>query len=278
MVRQARWIGWIIVLAAVIAVGLGVAGITDDERPALTRVEAGLRDLLAPLQTGITVVWRSLEDTWGAFVAYEELQQENAALRNQLRQLATENSLLAEYRLENMRLRRLLGLQEEMAGQYQLLAAEVIGRRVPTWYTSLELNRGLADGAAVGMAVVNEDGLVGRVAAVSQHTAEVHLLTSPQVGVAAMAQDSRVPGVVQGGREAGLLEMIHLPHDAPIQVGEIVVSSGWGGVFPPGLRIGTVKEIIPDPNGLMKKAVLEPAADIDRVEEAFIITGVTGGD
>lgn len=278
MVRQARWIGWIIVLAAVIAIGLGVAGITGDERPALTRVEAGLRDLLAPLQTGITVVWRSLEDTWGAFVAYEELQQENAALRNQLRQLAAENSLLAEYRLENMRLRRLLGLQEEMAGQYQLLAAEVIGRRVPTWYTSLELNRGLADGAAAGMAVVNEDGLVGRVAAVSQHTAEVHLLTSPQVGVAAMAQDSRVPGVVQGGREAGLLEMIHLPHDALIQVGEIVVSSGWGGVFPPGLRIGTVKEIIPDPNGLMKKAVLEPAADIDRVEEAFIITGVTGGD
>lgn len=124
------------------------------------------------------------------------------------------------------------------------------------------------------MPVINESGLVGRVINVTSHTSEVLLILDREGAVGAMVQQTRIPGVVEGlGSPTDQLQMIHIAQDAPVKVNQVVITSGYGGIFPKGLRIGYVKEIFPEGNGLMKRAVLQPFVDFDRLEEIMVITG-----
>jgi rod shape-determining protein MreC len=125
------------------------------------------------------------------------------------------------------------------------------------------------------MPVINEQGLVGRIINVTNSTAEVLLIMDREGAVGALVQQTRVPGVVEGlGPNSSQLQMLHIAVDAPISVNQVVVTSGYGGKFPKGLRIGYVTEIIPQGDGLMKKAIIQPFVDFGRLEEIMVVTGV----
>lgn len=266
--HRRRIIWWLVVLVGLLL----LARATAAPLPGVGFLQRLVYEAMAPLQRGTAVAAGWIADASGAFTAYRELQQENEALQTQIRELLAENSVMTEYRLENLRLRQMLGFKEAAKGNYDLLAAKVVARSPSAWNLSLVLDRGKADGVSPDQAVITAEGLVGRTGTVGENTAEVRLLTDPEVAVAAMVQVSRVPGVVQGRQDgSGRLEMIHLPHDAPVRPQQTVVSSGWGGVFPPGLRIGYIIEVVPEPNGLMEKAIIQPFADLNRLEEVFVV-------
>jgi len=248
---------------------------TGFERPFLNSTEAFFRELLAPVQGAVMKAASKVDSFFNAAFSFMKLRSENERLKKVIEDLKEENAVLKEYREENIRLKRLLDLKETLNEHYSLTAARVIGRNPENWYSTLTIDKGFRDGIRKNMPVISDRGLVGRIASVSANTSEVLLITDREGAVAAMIQQTRTPGVVEGlGPNTDELQLIHLPYDAPVGKNQVVITSGLGGVFPKGLRIGYVKGVYPEANGLMKRAVIEPFVDFDRLEEVMIITGV----
>jgi len=125
------------------------------------------------------------------------------------------------------------------------------------------------------MVVVTERGLVGIISTVSPHSSQVLLITDPRLAVSALIQRTRDPGTVgiveSFSEDPAYLKISYLPPEAKIQPGDVVITSGLGGVFPKGLVIGTIKEVLPDPSGMILSALIEPRVNFNRLEEVLII-------
>lgn len=249
--------------------------LTGFERPHISQGEAVLRNLIAPLQSGVMVIGQKTDNFLSQVFAYTKTRQENERLQKEIDRLTEENSILIEYRQENARLRKLLGLEETIGNSFSLTAARVTARELDNLHQTLTIDKGFRHGIRKDMAVINEQGLIGRIINVTDRTSEVLLILDRQGAVGAIVQQTRVPGVVEGlGPNSNKLQMIHISIDSPINVNQVVITSGFGGKFPKGLRIGYVKEVIPEGNGLMKRAVIQPFVDFGRLEEILVVTGV----
>lgn len=248
---------------------------TASDRGQLSRFEKAIRDGLTPIQTGFTFLLKGTQSFVSHFAEVDLLLSENEELRQQRGTLLFENNQLRENSQEVQRLRTLLDF-EEANPQYELIGAAIIARGPSNWYDTLIVNRGTTAGVAKNMVVINPEGLVGRVAAVTKETAEVMLITNREgpAGAMVLIQENRIPGVVEGtGNGSDALVIRHIPYDAPVETGQYVVTSGLGEFFPKGIRIGTVQGIDSEaePSGLQKSAIVKPAVDFDRLEEVFII-------
>lgn len=206
-------------------------------------------------------------------ISRSDLIEQKAVLTAEVAQLKGKINRLNEVELENSRLRGLLKMKENLSSQWQTVTARVIARDAGNWYQTVTINRGMNDGLKKGLAVINQDGLVGQIISVSGSTAEVLLILDKDGAVSVLDQLSRTPGVVEGvDNPRGFLRMIHVPQDAVLRENEIIISSGLGGLFPPGLRIGYVVSVQAEPNGLMKQAIVRPFVDFERLEEVLVLT------
>ena len=195
----------------------------------------------------------------------EDLRHDNDVLRQQVR-------ALSETGRENLRLLQLLNLKEHTI--YRNVTARVIGRDASNWWKSIQIDRGINDGIRNDMPVLNADGLIGKTISVSRGEARVLLLVDPNCKVSALLQDSREPGVVSG-REAAFRArcvMTYVNRDTKIKPGEVVITSGLGGIFPKGILIGTVTHSqINKQTGMYQDVDIAPAADFQRLEEVSVI-------
>ncbi|MBC9783906.1 rod shape-determining protein MreC [Heliobacterium chlorum] len=258
-----------------VAAGLGLLRITSGDRGDTTWAERLIQTILTPLQASVSFVTRETGSIGQAVVNYKQVQEENEKLLRENGDLQRENGLLRQNQLENLRLKELLQFKEEKQGNYQLLSARVIARDPNTWFHSLTLDRGSADGITKDMVVINNDGLIGHVTSVTSHSCQVLLIIDREGPVPGMLQTSREPGIVETKADgSGLLQMVHLRRDAAVQEGQLVLTSGLGTLYPKGLSVGYVVSIEPEPNGLTKRASLRTAVDFQRLEEVFIIQKV----
>jgi rod shape-determining protein MreC len=196
-----------------------------------------------------------------------ELRGENDVLRQQVR-------ALSETGRENIRLRQLLDLKEHTA--FHTISARVIGRDASNWYKSIQIDRGSSDGIRVNTAVLNADGLIGKIIAVTKGEARVLLLTDQNCKVSALLQDTREPGVASGIDAAFTFSprcaMTYVNRDAKVRVSEAVITSGLGGVFPKGIHIGTVTRAqLNKQTGMYQDVEIKPAVDFRRLEEVIVI-------
>lgn len=202
-----------------------------------------------------------------------QLQAANQALRAENTRLRQLLHAVEETEAENLRLQTLLALKQRPG--VTTVAARVIGRDASNWWQSLQLDRGSADGVVVNQPVLTADGLVGKTIEVSRSESRVLLVLDPNCMVSALLQDTREPGVV-AGRAAAFqsrprCEMRYVNRAATVTKGTAVISSGLGGIFPKGIRIGTVvNSRLDDETGLYQTLELEPAVDFNRLEEALI--------
>jgi len=207
---------------------------------------------------------------------YIPLVKSRRDLANQNRELRAANDLLRqqlrafdENVAENLRLNQKLAFKERQ--QFRTIGARVIGRDASNWYRSLQIDRGANDGLHPDLAVLNADGLIGKITAVTAGEARVLLLTDPSCKVSALLQGSREPGIVAGTATAGL-QMTYISRTAIIHLNEPVISAGLGGVFPKGILIGTaVKGRLDPQTGLYQTLELKPAVDYRRLEEVVVI-------
>jgi rod shape-determining protein MreC len=210
---------------------------------------------------------------------FDALQQQNEKLRNTV-------AALEEQRLENVRLQSLVNLSQ--AVKLKAIGARVIGR--PTqWDRVITLDRGTADGIRDGMPVVGSlgvlapqateasaaGGLIGQTTQVTAHSARVRLVTDQNSGgVAAMIQANRAEGIVHGAID-GALSLDFISHDATAKVGDVVITSGMGGVYPKGLLVGEITKVSNLPSALYQDITVFPAANLSSLEEALILVGAS---
>ena len=241
------------------------------EAPATSQ---GLTLILSPFQSAVSWVGNKLGFITTTVHDVMTVHEQNKQLRVEVEQLRAQNLEASEFAAENQRLRALLDYKDA-AKQFDLLAARVIGRESATWTSMVVINRGLADGLAVDMAVVTSMGLVGHLSEVGLNSSKVQLILDPRSSVGTLVQrpESRVAGIVEGDMNNPTMpRMVNIPKDADVQVGDVIVTSGFGGVYPKGIVVGHVKEVKNDEGGLLKYGVLETTVNFQKLEDVAVIT------
>jgi rod shape-determining protein MreC len=197
-----------------------------------------------------------------------QLEKENEILRRTNVDLADEVNQLREARLENIRLRRLLGLKETTT--YHLIPAKVVGKTLNLLRNTITLNAGERDGIAPGMPIVTDAGLVGKVAATSGNYAIGQIILNSDFRASARVQRSRVDGILawEGGQYS-LLKNVAKTLD--VKVGDMVETSDYSSLFPPNIRIGVIASVTEQPGSLFKRIEVENAVDFATLEEVFVI-------
>jgi len=196
------------------------------------------------------------------------VQEENREYHEALVEVSVRLSMLEEARLENDRLRDILGFDPPPT--YTLLPAEVVsitGEIVPV---SATINRGAEDSVFVNQPIINQDGLIGRVSTVMPHYATIQLLTDPANRVASRLVTSRDMGIAKYVVGEGLI-LDNFPVQAEVREGDRVVSSGLGGVYPAGLKVGAVRSVFREEEAVFTTVHLDPAVDFLRLDELFIL-------
>ncbi len=195
------------------------------------------------------------------------------ALKTQNDQLKARLARLEEARLENERIRELVKFAQ--AQDYKTLGCRVIGRPSNSWERSIVLDRGTGDGVEVGAAVFAAGGLVGQVTEATRGSAKVRLVTDGSSGVAVMVQRTRAEGVVRGSIE-GRLSLDFVGKETLPVKGDVVVTSGMGGVFPKGLVVGDVTEVAAPQADLFPKVTVASRVAIGHIEEVLVMVGSQG--
>lgn len=261
----------------VLVVLVSLALLTLEGRNRETR---GPGDLIArvttPLQSGLAKLQRGAVSVWTVYLDWKQFRQENRELRGEVERLRLATLQVREIQDENLRLRRLLELRDRLP--LTTLAGEVIAKEWSGWVRSLVVNRGRRDGIVRMTPVIAPEGLVGRVAEVRAGTAVVQLLNDPSSSVGAMVQRTRMPGVVEGEPGGGLRLKFLSRDGGGVQVGDLIVTSGLGGLFPKGIPIGWVGAAEGRGSALFQYARLNPVADLARVEEVLLLTGQVPDD
>ncbi|MDD4237617.1 MAG: rod shape-determining protein MreC [Desulfotomaculaceae bacterium] len=262
-------------LVVLVAVTLAAMRLTIPEPDRLTPLSSKFRDVLAPAQSGLTWLSRQARHVVTMPLSLYGAAERSQALEQEVESLQYEITQLNEYKAENQRLTGLLNYKQVMVQQYDLLVASVIARDPGNWFATVTLNRGSRDGVRENMTVLTPQGLVGRVITVSNTNCEVLLITDPRSGVGALIQETRAPGIVEGTvGSSGLARIIHIPNDAQVEEGQVVVTSGLGSIFPKGIPIGIIASVSVESAGLFKRADIRLFADMNQLEEVFIVTTV----
>ncbi len=212
---------------------------------------------------------RSASDVWLNYVWLRGAREENMRLRQSVQELSLQTSSLEQLRLENLRLRRLLHFSEPTP--LRSIGARVVGR-VPDYLSkTMYLNRGSADGIHVDSAVVNADGVVGRVALVTAQSCQVQLITNADASVGVFVERTGFPGVLKGqGSPHLVLDYISGTED--VAVGDMVLTSGLDRIYPRGLPVGRVTESAKG-HTVFRDISVEPAADLLQISEVLILLG-----
>ncbi len=222
-----------------------------------------IKQLRTLATVGVGVVQSQL-----AFIPrYFRLAEENELLRRMNLQFADEVSRLREAKLQNIRLRQYLGINE-VAG-FPVQAANVISKNLTMLRNTLTIDIGSKDGIAETMPVVSPEGLVGIVVAVSDRYAVVNILLNNDFRVSAKDQRSRVDGIVSSNGKEVFLKDVATSQD--IQVGDAIITSNYSNMFPEGIRVGLVSEVESGPGMVLKRITVSPSVDFVGLEEVFVV-------
>jgi len=253
------------------AIGVCLLLLTLQTRGYGARAADALALLTTPIQAGVAKAHRAAFDAWDTYLDWKNVRAENRRLREEIRGLRVEGLRVRETDDENRRLRRLLALQERLP--LTTVSGEIIARDWGGWIRALTVNRGRGDKIARLTAVISPDGLVGRVVEVRPGASIVQVLTDPASTVGAHVVRTRTPGIVEG-EPSGALRFKYMARDgAQIEVGDVLVTSGQGGLFPRGIPVGRVRSIDDRGAALFHYAVLEPAVNFSRIDDVLLITG-----
>jgi rod shape-determining protein MreC len=240
------------------------------------RAADALTVLTTPVQAGLAKVHRGAFGLWSTYLDWKNVRLENVRLRDEVQRLRVDALRVSETTDENARLRRLLVLREQLP--MTTLPGEVIARESGGWIRSLTVNRGKGDGVTRLTAVISPDGLVGRVLDVRPGVSIVQILTDPASSLSAHVVRTRTAGLVEG-EPSGAMRLKFMARDgAGIQVGDLVVTSGLGGLFPRGIPIGRVRAIDDRGSALFHYATITPVVDLSRIDEVLLVTGETSYD
>jgi len=236
-------------------------------------VEEIITRIMAPIQSVASTVGFQFRKVGLSTGELMTAYRDNQALRLENEELRQNNLNTSEVLAENLRLRTMLDYKKT-TNQFDFVTAAVVGRDLGTWNGTIIINRGTADGINKDMPVVTPQGLVGSVVNVYTNVAKVQLILDSRSAVGTLVQrpESRVAAIVEGNNATPQTpRMVNIARDADIIKSDKLITSGFGGIYPKGLLIGEVVDIVNEEGGLLKYASIKPSVDFDRLEEVLII-------
>lgn len=258
-------------------IGMGICIIAmiitlrPEYRPSMIARSLGL--LVVPLQSGATAAADWVGSQVSLFWEMRYLQQDNERLREEIGRLEIENQRLQLAGEENRMLLDLLDVRERY-GEFPAVGARIIGHDPSPWYFSFTIDRGTRDGVEDNMAVLGPGGMVGRVQRALTTSSNVIGIIDDRFSVSVQSVRTEDIGMIRGDStlmQQGLVRMDNIDQQAHIMVGDEVVTSILS-MFPLGIRVGTIVDVQPTPDGLAQYAIVSPFANVRQLEHVLVVT------
>ncbi|MFQ5432101.1 MAG: rod shape-determining protein MreC [Nitrospinota bacterium] len=235
-----------------------------------TLLERASLAVITPFQKGVTVTMRNIAGVWDHYIFLANSSQENHELKKELKEERFLNGLLMEELEKYRRVENLLSVDPVTINNVRV--ATVVAWDSTNLAQTLVIDKGTKHKIANGMPVITHDGLVGRTVVTASNSSRVLMMTDARSAVDAFLQSSRVRCMIVGqNRKRALIR--YLPIDADVKKGDVLISSGLGGVYPKGLRLGTVSWLKKGSDRLFYEAEMAPSADFNRIEEVLVVLG-----
>jgi len=259
----------VLIIGVIILITVNIIGLSITSRRYATfglgRVAISF---VAPFQELVTRSARFVRNIWGHYFYLVSVAQENNSLQTSFNQAVEENNRWREVELANDRLRNLLNFKRTVTSK--VLAAEVIGKDPSALFKTAIIDKGKADGLIKGLPVVIAQGIVGQIIEVSNHYSKVMLIIDRNSAVDALVQRTRARGIIKGAStDQCRLDYVLRKHD--VQVDDTLVSSGFDGVYPKGLRVGQISEVVDHEAEIFHKITVAPFVDFEKLEEVLVI-------
>ena len=245
-----------VVLALLIIVSLILLGFNDNNQ--IRAVRSYTVGFVGIMQDALSIIPNVFE-----------LKRENEILRQLDVNLSNEVSLLREARLENVKLRGMIGMKEKT--HYALVAGDVVGKSLLLLRNTITLNIGERDSVKADMPIISESGLVGKIIATSAGYSIGQLLLNKDFRASAKIQRSRVDGIIswEGG---DILRMKNVSRTQDVKEGDVVTTSEYSDVFPRDIKIGIVVRVTEKPGSLFKEVDVAPSVEFATLEQVFVVT------
>jgi rod shape-determining protein MreC len=257
-------------LLAIVCVALMLLDRRDQH---LVRVRQTLSVVVHPVRVLVDLpfsTWASMRET---FAARDTLIEENRQFRRERLETEARLQRLASLEAENARLRELLDSTARIGNR--ALVAEILNVDPDPYRQRFVLNRGLVDGVYVGQAMIDAQGVVGQVVRVGPLTSEALRITDVDSAIPVSVNRNSVRTIADGTGASGRLRLRNLTNNADVVVGDLLISSGLGGVYPAGYPVGRVLEVQRRPDREFAEIIAEPVSALDRDREVLLVWNET---
>lgn len=225
--------------------------------------------LVYPMQYIVALPSRLLD--WGdeSVASQQSLREENARLQDENLQLRAQQLKLLSLQQENSRLRELLRASSRVGED--VLIAEVVRVDQDYYKQQIVINKGKAHHVYLGQPVIDAQGIMGQVVELYQHSASVLLISDPSHAMPVQSTRNGVRTIVQGKGNPNELDLLHVPNNTDLQPGDLFISSGLGGRFPPNYPVAVIQEVVIQPGQPFAKVTATPTAELDRSREVLLV-------
>ena len=242
------------------------------DRPSVSLMRYTVVTVITPPERAVRATGHWFRALWFGYIDLIHVRRDNANLRQEVERLRLEQASIVQDADQGRRLQHMLGFSEHYI--YKTQPAQVIGTGGTDQSQVLYIDKGSKDGLQQDMPVITADGIVGKLKDVFPHTSQVLLVTDPTSGVGVILENTRVRGILKG-RAYGQLQVADASPDSRIKAGEPIVTSGGDQIFPRGLPVGTVEQVITDPErDPLVDILVHPAAGLSQLEEVLVITNM----
>ena len=241
----------------------------DHRLQAMKPVRLFLNSLVAPVQYLAILPEQLLDGVSESLKTTSQLSDENKQLKRIILELQGEQQQLRFLQNENKRLRGLLG--SDARDSARRMVAEVIAVASEPFSQQLVINKGTLNGVYEGQPVLDSHGIIGQVQDVGGNTARVLLLSDQSHAISLRSERSDIRILAQGTGDIGRLELMFIPHSTELKEGDLLMSSGLGGIFPEGYPVATIRKIVRDESLPFAKVVADPVSALDRVRNVLLL-------
>ncbi len=238
----------------------------------MSYIENVFNSFVMPIQNGLTYLKNKIEGNDSFFTDISKLQEENEELKKKNSELEQSLRELEIIKSENETLKEYVNLKDKYQN-YKTIPAYIINKDITNYNETVVINVGEKDGIKPNMTVIADKGLVGHVISTTATTAKVQTIIDTASSVSSTISTSREAIIVTGTLEKeSTLKATYIPTDATILENDKVETSGIGGIYPKGITIGTIKEVVNAKNITERYAYVETAVDFKKIETVLVIT------
>lgn len=262
-----------IIIITILCVGFFGLVIFSSKYDKINPVQNGIGVILNPVQKFFYGVNTKIKDFGNFVFTFSDVKADNELLKEENAKLKKTIIDYNSMKQENDELREFLNYAEANS-EYNYVAADIVGANGNSYINSYTINKGNKDGIKKRMVAVTEQGLVGQIVSVGKNWAVIQTLGNENISVAAFNENSKeTNGLIKGYREDDLpvitLETSSL--DSDINEGDNIITSGLGGIYPKGISIGVISEVVGDKSSFIKYGIINPTVDMDKLQKVLIV-------